>query len=139
MPRRCRRSADVHSTTFGCSTPTRRSLDPRGPHAAGSGFFGVDQVLFASDAPFIPERGPMYIRETIRVIDDLPITTAETRAPLLGQRGTPPQAHVTGGVGRQTGVRRRTGASGKQRRHLCLGHEPVGVFGQEQPLGHQRR
>jgi predicted TIM-barrel fold metal-dependent hydrolase len=32
-------------------------------------FFGADHVLFASDAPFDPEGGPMYIRETIRIID----------------------------------------------------------------------
>jgi predicted TIM-barrel fold metal-dependent hydrolase len=32
-------------------------------------FFGRDRVLFASDAPFDPEGGPMYIRETIRIID----------------------------------------------------------------------
>jgi aminocarboxymuconate-semialdehyde decarboxylase len=35
-------------------------------------FFGEDHVLFASDAPFDPEGGPMYIRETIGIIDDLP-------------------------------------------------------------------
>jgi aminocarboxymuconate-semialdehyde decarboxylase len=40
-------------------------------------FFGTDQVVFASDAPFDPEGGPMYIRETIRVIDGLDITSAE--------------------------------------------------------------
>src|SRR5580765_7442246 len=44
----------------------------------GLSFFGGDQVVFASDAPFDPEGGPMYIRETIRVIDSLDIT-AETR------------------------------------------------------------
>jgi predicted TIM-barrel fold metal-dependent hydrolase len=43
----------------------------------GLRFFGADQVLFASDAPFDPEQGPMYIRETIRVIDRLPITAEE--------------------------------------------------------------
>jgi uncharacterized protein len=32
-------------------------------------FFGEDRVLFASDAPFDPEGGPMYIRETIRILD----------------------------------------------------------------------
>ena len=37
-------------------------------------FFGDDHVLFASDAPFDPEGGPMYIRETIRVIDEMDIT-----------------------------------------------------------------
>jgi predicted TIM-barrel fold metal-dependent hydrolase len=44
----------------------------------GLQFFGADHVLFASDAPFDPEKGPMYIRETIAVIDRLPIT-AEAR------------------------------------------------------------
>jgi uncharacterized protein len=39
----------------------------------GLEFFGVDHVVFASDAPFDPEKGPMYIRETIGVIDRLPI------------------------------------------------------------------
>ena len=43
----------------------------------GLGFFGADHVLFASDAPFDPEKGPMYIRETIAIVDRLPITTDE--------------------------------------------------------------
>ena len=43
----------------------------------GLQFFGVDHVVFASDAPFDPERGPMYIRETIRIVDRLPISEAE--------------------------------------------------------------
>jgi len=43
----------------------------------GLGFFGADHVLFASDAPFDPEKGPMYIRETIAIVDRLPITTEE--------------------------------------------------------------
>jgi len=32
-------------------------------------FFGEERVLFASDAPFDPEGGPMYIRETIKILD----------------------------------------------------------------------
>jgi aminocarboxymuconate-semialdehyde decarboxylase len=40
----------------------------------GLDFFGVDKVLFASDAPFDPEKGPMYIRETIKIIDELDIS-----------------------------------------------------------------
>jgi len=43
----------------------------------GLAFFGADRVLFASDAPFDPEKGPMYIRETIAILDRLPITTDE--------------------------------------------------------------
>jgi predicted TIM-barrel fold metal-dependent hydrolase len=40
----------------------------------GLQFFGAGHVLFASDAPFDPEKGPMYIRETIAIIDRLPVT-----------------------------------------------------------------
>jgi aminocarboxymuconate-semialdehyde decarboxylase len=43
----------------------------------GLEFFGVDQVLFASDSPFDPEKGPMYIRETIKVIDQVELTPEE--------------------------------------------------------------
>jgi predicted TIM-barrel fold metal-dependent hydrolase len=43
----------------------------------GLEFFGVDHVVFASDAPFDPEKGPMYIRETIAVVDRLPISDEE--------------------------------------------------------------
>jgi len=43
----------------------------------GLSFFGVDHTLFASDAPFDPEKGPMYIRETIAIVDRLPISDAE--------------------------------------------------------------
>jgi len=42
----------------------------------GLGFFGVDHVLFASDAPFEPQPG-VYIRETIEVIDRLDITDGD--------------------------------------------------------------
>jgi predicted TIM-barrel fold metal-dependent hydrolase len=43
----------------------------------GLKFFGVENVVFASDAPFDPERGPRYIRETIAIVDRLPISTPE--------------------------------------------------------------
>ena len=37
----------------------------------GLAFFGSDHVLFASDAPFDPEKGSGYNRETIRVVDNI--------------------------------------------------------------------
>ena len=40
----------------------------------GLEFFGADHVLFASDSPFDPEKGPGYIRETIKIVDALPIS-----------------------------------------------------------------
>ena len=45
----------------------------------GLEFFGVNHVLFGSDSPFDPEKGPRYIRDTIRVIDSLPITDEDRR------------------------------------------------------------
>ena len=39
----------------------------------GLAFFGIEQVLFASDMPFEPVPG-LYTRETIRVIESLPLT-----------------------------------------------------------------
>jgi aminocarboxymuconate-semialdehyde decarboxylase len=43
----------------------------------GLAFFGSDRVLFASDAPFDPEGGPMYIRETIAIVDRLAVDEAD--------------------------------------------------------------
>lgn len=54
------------TAVFGSASATRCALD----------FFGEDHLVFASDAPFDPERGPMYIRETIKVIDELDIPDA---------------------------------------------------------------
>jgi uncharacterized protein len=49
----------------------------RAATVCGLNFYGVDQVVFASDAPFDPEGGSMYIRETIKVIDSLDLTGAQ--------------------------------------------------------------
>ena len=40
----------------------------------GLEFFGADKVLFASDMPFDPERGTAYIRETSKIVEELPIS-----------------------------------------------------------------
>jgi uncharacterized protein len=45
----------------------------------GLSFFGVDHTLFASDSPFDPEKGPGYIRETVRCIDELPVSDQDRR------------------------------------------------------------
>ena len=43
----------------------------------GLSFFGADRIVFASDAPFDPEKGPMYIRETLRVLDELELSAED--------------------------------------------------------------
>ncbi|MDB5461372.1 MAG: amidohydrolase [Caulobacteraceae bacterium] len=40
----------------------------------GLDFFGPDHVVFASDCPFDPEGGPMFIREGIRSIESLDLS-----------------------------------------------------------------
>jgi aminocarboxymuconate-semialdehyde decarboxylase len=58
------------TAVFGSVPATKCGLD----------FFGADKVVFASDAPFDPEKGPMYIRETIKIIDELDISDADRAA-----------------------------------------------------------
>jgi predicted TIM-barrel fold metal-dependent hydrolase len=40
-------------------------------------FFGVDRVLFASDTPFDPEKGPGYIRSTIDNLESLDLSAED--------------------------------------------------------------
>jgi uncharacterized protein len=55
------------TATFGSKAAMQCGLD----------FFGADQVLFSSDSPFDPEKGPGYIRESIRCIEELPISAED--------------------------------------------------------------
>ncbi|MCH7978351.1 MAG: amidohydrolase [Acidobacteria bacterium] len=48
-----------------------------GQIVCGMGFFGVDHMLFASDMPFDPEKGPGFIRDTIRAIEAMAIAPAD--------------------------------------------------------------
>lgn len=57
------------TATFGSASAIRHAIE----------FFGEDHVLFASDAPFDPEGGPMYIRDTIKLIEELDVSDAIKR------------------------------------------------------------
>jgi predicted TIM-barrel fold metal-dependent hydrolase len=48
----------------------------RAATVCGLDFFGPDRVLFASDSPFDPEKGPGYIRDTIAVLESLDLDAA---------------------------------------------------------------
>ena len=50
----------------------------------GIDFFGIDHVVFASDCPFDPEGGPMFIREGMRSIDDLGLSDGDREKLYLG-------------------------------------------------------
>ncbi len=54
---------------FGSLSGTKCGLD----------FFGADHCLFASDCPFDPEGGPMFIRETIKVLDQLEVSDGDRK------------------------------------------------------------
>ena len=43
----------------------------------GLDFFGADHVLFASDCPFDKEKGPGYIRATMKVLDSIALSNLE--------------------------------------------------------------
>ncbi|MEK9646103.1 MAG: amidohydrolase family protein, partial [Alphaproteobacteria bacterium] len=53
---------------FYADTATFGSL---GAMRCGLDFFDKDHCMFASDCPFDPEGGPLYIRETIRCLDSV--------------------------------------------------------------------
>lgn len=50
----------------------------------GLDFFGSEHVVFASDCPFDPEEGPMFIREGIRSIDTLNLPAEDARRIYFG-------------------------------------------------------
>lgn len=50
----------------------------------GLDFFGADRVVFASDCPFDPEGGPMFIREGIRSVEDLGLSETDKRKIYFG-------------------------------------------------------
>jgi predicted TIM-barrel fold metal-dependent hydrolase len=49
----------------------------RAATVCGIDFFTPDHVLFASDCPFDKEKGPGYIRDTIKVLDSLPLSQSD--------------------------------------------------------------
>lgn len=51
---------------------------------AGLDFFGRDHILFASDMPFDPEKGPGYIDRTLKCIDQLQLSQEDRAAILSG-------------------------------------------------------
>jgi len=47
-------------------------------------FFGANHLLFASDSPFDPEKGPGYIRATIANLESLELSEADRQAIYAG-------------------------------------------------------
>jgi len=49
----------------------------RAATVCGLDFYPLNQVIFASDCPFDPEKGTGYIRETMKILDTLPLSKAD--------------------------------------------------------------
>ena len=43
----------------------------------GLSFYSMDKIVFASDCPFDPEKGTMYIRETLKILDGLGLSKSD--------------------------------------------------------------
>ena len=44
---------------------------------AGLAFYDLDKIVFASDCPFDPEKGTMYARETLRILEGIDMPKAD--------------------------------------------------------------
>jgi len=44
---------------------------------AGLAFYDLDKIVFASDCPFDPEKGTMYTRETLRILEGINMPKAD--------------------------------------------------------------
>ena len=62
------------SASFGSASAIRAGID----------FFGSDHILFATDMPFDPEKGPGYIERTLSAIDSLQLPEDQKCAILHG-------------------------------------------------------
>lgn len=69
-----KRPLDYFKQDFNADTAVFGS---RAATVCGLDFYGVDNVVFASDCPFDPEGGTQYIRETIKIIDGLDLSKAD--------------------------------------------------------------
>ena len=62
------------TASFGSASAIRCGID----------FFGEDHILFASDMPFDPEKGPGYIDRTLKAIDSLDLSEEAKKKILCG-------------------------------------------------------
>ncbi|HWL04970.1 MAG TPA: amidohydrolase family protein [Xanthobacteraceae bacterium] len=66
-----KRPLDYFKQDFYADTATFGS---KAAMVCGFEFFPMDKVIFASDCPFDPEKGPGYIRETLRILEELDLS-----------------------------------------------------------------
>jgi predicted TIM-barrel fold metal-dependent hydrolase len=75
MKKKGRRPVDYFRMFFGDTAINGSKSGTR----CGIDFFGCEHVLFGTDCPFDPEGGPMFIRDIIKVLNELDITEDERK------------------------------------------------------------
>ena len=98
------------TAVFGSKPATECGLD----------FFGADKVLFASDCPFDPERGPGYIRDTIAIVESLELSPGGPGEDLLPQRRKAVRDDAVSGRRRAQRTGGHGHAQGCWRRRRCF-------------------
>jgi predicted TIM-barrel fold metal-dependent hydrolase len=69
-----KRPLDYFKHTFYADTAT---FSAKPAMDAGFAFYDLDKIVFASDCPFDPEKGTMYTRDTLRIIEERDMPMAD--------------------------------------------------------------
>jgi len=69
-----KRPLDYFKHSFYADTATFTS---EGAMHLGLSFYDLDKIVFASDCPFDPEKGTMYARETLRILEGIDMPKAD--------------------------------------------------------------
>ena len=69
-----KRPLDYFKHSFYCDTAV---FGGKPATECGLAFYDADKIVFASDCPFDPEKGTMYTRETLRIIDGIDMPKAD--------------------------------------------------------------
>jgi predicted TIM-barrel fold metal-dependent hydrolase len=76
-----KRPLDYFKHNFYCDTAV---FGGQPATVCGLAFYDKDKIVFASDCPFDPEKGTMYIRETLKILDGIDMPKAQRKAIMSG-------------------------------------------------------
>jgi uncharacterized protein len=76
-----KRPLDYFKHNFYCDTAV---FGGQPATVCGLAFYDKDKIVFASDCPFDPEKGTMYIRETLKILDNIDMPKAQRKAIMSG-------------------------------------------------------
>ena len=76
-----KRPLDYFKESFYCDTAV---FGGKPATECGLAFYPTEKLVFASDCPFDPEKGTYYIRETLKIFDNLDLSKAKYKAIMHG-------------------------------------------------------